>query len=172
MVQLDSRLAAGAGSTWNGPDWTHAVSLVPTQGLAMTKKLPARSSSINSCSAKCFNSGSSWQVTSRNPGLASGSMTRASPNNFSTDCLCWPIFPSGSRTNCPPAPTGVRISYGPRSGNLIALDEKSAARGSDFFAGDWRRVSGLCPEDGQTAPYFSDARSRCHLADPRQSRAE
>jgi hypothetical protein len=81
------------------------------------RKLPARSSSINSCSTRCFNSGSSWQAASRNARLASGAISSASPNNFSTDCLCWPIFfPSDSnRTNCPaavpPSSSGVRISY-------------------------------------------------------------
>ena len=34
----------------------------------------------------------------------------------------------------------------PRSGNLIMRDEKSAARGSELFASDWRRLAGIVPE--------------------------
>src|SRR5580704_13564778 len=78
------------------------------------RKLPARSSSINSCSTRCFNSGSSRQAASRNARLASGGIFKASPNNFSTDCLCWPIFSHPIATGR--TVHGVRISYGAQSG--------------------------------------------------------
>jgi hypothetical protein len=32
--------------------------------------------------------------------------------------------------------------------DLITLDERSTACGCDLFAGDWRRVSGLCLDHG------------------------